>query len=199
MSALDSFKDILVYAFAGVAIILLLIVFVYAFAVLVDRISCLNASADVLTPYELEERRTATSLMKRANIAGILAEERVRVFRAFFEKRSMPYHKPKDDTTEQKATAEAGHDIEAPKDSTVKTRQPKSCSKDDAKGGSATKTANADGEEVEKTVSSEDGNDDPDDAADKTCPICLNEYGKTSLNSHRVLLLCIDDRCLSLT
>merc|ERR1711920_1163528 len=51
-------------------------------------------------PDEIEERRTATSLIRQAGLAGMLSYERNAVIRHFFETSSYPYTKTADDDVE---------------------------------------------------------------------------------------------------
>lgn len=82
------------FFFTGLGIIVGLIVVVYALTWVFDR--CSGDHNNMLTPEELEERRIASNLTKRAGLAGMLSSERSKVIRHFFEARSFAYTKKKD-------------------------------------------------------------------------------------------------------
>lgn len=154
---------ILTLIFSGAATILGLLILVFLLVLAFDKISFLNSSADMLTPDELEERRTASDLTRRAGLAGMLSSERIRVYRAFFEKQALPYLKTEDDHQKEE-------DAEA---QNARLSNEKLSSEDDTEDDksnveSADKRENESQEEENKKF-------------DRTCPICLNEYGKPQL------------------
>ena len=126
---------VFVLLFVGVFALSILIHLVF-YLVLKCDISASNA--DVSTPLNLERRRTAVDLPRRAGLAGILSSERIQVFRAFFEKRALTYRKTEDNYLKE-------DDVEAPSNE----RQ---------------------GEDERQ--------EEENKKLDRTCPICLNEYGK---------------------
>ena len=180
MSVSDTFKTALVYVFGGAFMLLVLVLFVYLLFVVVDRLSCLNSSTDVLTPHELEQRRSATSLMRRAGIAGLLTDERMRIFRHFFGERAISYQKmdgDDDDTKGINETASNGDDdIEAQKTiSQAEASETKSCADESDLKKKDEKPDNS-------TASTEENsNGDREEGPDNSCPICLNQYGRIDL------------------
>ena len=80
--------------FAGVAVILGMLLVVFTVYIVGKRRSSLSAD-------EMEQQRIASTVMRDAGLAGLLKEERVKIYRAFFEKRSFPYSKPDDAETTQ--------------------------------------------------------------------------------------------------
>lgn len=78
--------------FAGVAAIVATVLTVYLFTFLTDKISCFDDA--VLTEEEMEERRNATRVTKQSGLAGLLRDERNRIYCVFFERRSFPYLRP---------------------------------------------------------------------------------------------------------
>ena len=127
---------VFVLLFVGVFALSILIIYLVFYLVLKCDISASNA--DVSTPLNLERRRTAVDLPRRAGLAGILSSERIQVFRAFFEKRALTYRKTEDNYLKE-------DDVEAPSNE----RQ---------------------GEDERQ--------EEENKKLDRTCPICLNEYGK---------------------
>jgi hypothetical protein len=156
--------------FAGCAIILVLMVSVYLIAVALDKLMCFNASEFTLTPQEMEERRVATNLTRKAGLAGMLSSERSRVFHAFFEKSSIPYIKPRSEDDD-------GDDIEAQKKKEDSGTELKDSSKVACKGA---KAAKAQDDESESAVQNE-AEDGGENCEGKVCPICLMEYGTSLL------------------
>jgi hypothetical protein len=84
-------KFISMYFFSGLGVILGLVVCVFAITWIFDRFS--GSHDTMLTPEEIEERRLASDLTKRAGLAGMLAAERNKVIRHFFETKSYDYTK----------------------------------------------------------------------------------------------------------
>jgi hypothetical protein len=79
------------FFFAGLALILALVIVVYLVAWIYDRAS--GSAEALLTPAELEERRLASSLVRDAGLAGLLSHEINSVTRHFFEESSYLYAK----------------------------------------------------------------------------------------------------------
>jgi hypothetical protein len=177
MSALESFRDAIILFFSGIGILLSLVITVYAFTCMLDRISCLNSSADVLTPQELEERRIASSLTRRAGVAGILIDERLRIFRIFFEKRAMPYEKTKDTKNED-------DDIESQKKYAPETLNRKWGDGHEDIDSSDKGSTQRDGNGAQDTDTQDESSDSEEDA-NAVCPICLNEYGTFDFETHK--------------
>jgi hypothetical protein len=89
------------FFFAGLAVILALVIVVYLVAWIYDRAS--GSGEALLTPAELEERRVASSLVRDAGLAGLLSHEINRVTRHFFEESSYLYAKDPVDNDDVKA------------------------------------------------------------------------------------------------
>lgn len=159
--------------FAGAAIVFGVVIFVYAVATMFDRLSCFNTSSDMLTPQEHEERRVASDLTRRSGLAGMLSSERSRVFRAFFEKRALAYHK---------TNKGGGDDIEAQKKQTDKTSSTDENKSDVDNRKSGEEAAN---KQEGSSESKEEVDGQAHNTTDATCPICLNEYGTLLLRYKR--------------
>jgi hypothetical protein len=155
---------------AGCAIIFGLMVTVYLIASALDKFMCFNASEFTLTPQELEERRVASDLTRKAGLAGMLSSERSRVFRAFFEKSSIPYGKPSEEDDDD--------DIEAQKKKEDSGTELKDSSKMASKGGVKAAKAQED-ESSESAVENEAENGENSEGI--VCAICLTEYGTSLL------------------
>jgi hypothetical protein len=69
--------------FSGVPLFLCVVLVAYAMAYLADTISCFNASQYILTPEELEECRTASSVTRQSGLAGILSLKKFKSFDPF--------------------------------------------------------------------------------------------------------------------
>jgi hypothetical protein len=79
------------FFFAGLAVILALVIVVYLVAWIYDR--SFSTGEALLTTAELEERRVASSLVRDAGLAGLLSCEINKVTRHFFEESSYLYAK----------------------------------------------------------------------------------------------------------
>jgi hypothetical protein len=133
--------------FSGLGVIIGVVLVVYTLAYLADRFSC--ASSGALTAEEYEERQNASLLTIQSGLAGLLTDERNKIYRVFFDKQSFPYHKPPEEEME---------DLEA---------QTQKKNNGTAKEEPSNK--------VEDQVSDELSIDDADAPS---CSICLNEYRK---------------------
>lgn len=142
--------------FSGIAVIVATVLVVYVFTIMADRLTCFDAA--VLTEEELEERRNATPVTIQSGLAGLLKEERNRIYRSFFEKRSFPYHKVNND--HGKETNHGVVDLEV--QPTQNIEEQRTIERD-----VATK-------EFEDTIPV----DTTVEPCTPTCSICLNEYGK---------------------
>jgi hypothetical protein len=151
---------------AGIAVVLASVALVYITTLLFDKYASLcHGDAYVLTPEELTERQNASDLTKRAGLAGILQEERVRIFRHFFTQRALPYLPGEDDDNHNSNKTEnenVDSDLEAqksPPDETISSAAP-----------SASGESNDENDqELEDLCMMEHH--------EATCPICLSEYG----------------------
>jgi hypothetical protein len=158
---------------ASVAVFLCLVLLAYAVAYAADRISCFNVSQYILTPEELEERRTASSLTRQSGLAGILSSERIQIFRSFFEKRSYPYHKKKKVEDDDDDDIEAQKKDSDRKDEPIKTDTQSTGKDSDESAEKKPKDSGTANETKAEDQNSEDPNG--------TCAICLNEYGTSSI------------------
>jgi hypothetical protein len=166
-------KSAAILFFSGVASFLCLVLAAYAVAYAADTISCFNVSQYILTPEELEERRTASSLTRQSGLAGILSSERVQIFRTFFEKRSYPYHKKKKVEDDDDDDIEAQKKDSDRKDEPIKTDKQSTGKNLDETTEKKTKYSETANETKAEDQNSEDLNE--------TCAICLNEYGTSSI------------------
>mmetsp|Transcript_23959 Transcript_23959/g.42055 ORF Transcript_23959/g.42055 Transcript_23959/m.42055 type:complete len:261 (+) Transcript_23959:135-917(+) len=89
-------KNIFITLLAGIAVIIGVVVLVYLMSIVFDKYCCCLQRTEnyTLTPEELEERQRASNLTRRAGLAGILSDERSRIFRHFFTQRTLTYRKP---------------------------------------------------------------------------------------------------------
>ena len=127
--------------FAGVAVILGMLLVVYTVYIVGKRRSSLTAE-------EMEQQRIASTVMRDAGLAGLLKEERVKIYRAFVEARSFPYSKPDATETTPDDPETTPDDPETPQED-ISGKDAKACN-----------------------CETEDDSDAP------TCSICLNEYGR---------------------
>jgi len=144
--------------FAGVGVIIGVVLVVYAVSYLADRFSCMGEGA--LTEEEFEERQNASEFTIQSGLAGLLTNERNQIYRALFDKRSFPYHKAPTEDEKVTGKGEKAVDLEAQT--------------------TGTET------EKESSVDNHEDDDDNDDEASgelsvdnvnaPTCSICLNEY-----------------------
>ena len=140
-----------------------MVVTAYAISYVADRMSCFQSA--ILTEEELEARRNASDVTIKAGLAGLLSEERDRVFRTFFEAQSFPYHKGLERKVAKVDKARIV-DLEAQTEH----------GKDEAgyQVDSKIEKKNSDGKGDDKPAN----DDDPEDRNEPTCSICLNAYGK---------------------
>jgi len=144
MDEVDIVINAIVTFFGGFAVIIGIVALVYGVSVLADRLSCMNV--ETLTAEEIEQQRLASNVLRDVGLAGLLKEERVKIYRAFVEARSFPYSKP--DAAET-----------TPDDAETTPDDPETPQED--KSGKDAKACNCE---------TEDDSDAP------TCSICLNEY-----------------------
>lgn len=156
--------------FGGAATILGIVAAVFLVSLCADRLSCINVAT--LTAEELEARRLATSVTRKSGLAGLLVSERVRVYRAFFEKRAFPYFKAPEENEN-----ENDDDVEAQK-------KPKETDSEIPKGETDVQSLDDDDKSEEEAGENQEGgnenekNDDEGKENDApACSICLNEYG----------------------
>ncbi len=149
-----------------------MVVIAYALSYLADRMSCFQSA--ILTEEELEARRNASDVTIKAGLAGLLSEERERVFRTFFESQSFPYHKGLERTV---AKVDVARDV----DLEAQTEH----NKDEARNQVDSKIEKKNSEMGDDKRAN---NDDPldvvhaaetagEDRNEPTCSICLNAYG----------------------
>ena len=100
--------------FGGVGVIICVVALVWGIAYLTDRISLWRSGA--LTAQEYEERQSG--------LAGLLMDERSQIYRAFFDKRSFPYHKAAASKEEDRGT----DDLEAQTPEGITDKIGESCS-----------------------------------------------------------------------
>ena len=152
-----------------------MVVTAYAISYVADRMSCFQSA--ILTEEELEARRNASDVTIKAGLAGLLSEERERVFRTFFETQSFPYHKGLERTVAKVDKARIV-DLEAQTEH----------GKDEAgyQVDSKIEKKNSDGKGDDKPANDDDPLDvvqaaeeaAGEDRNEPTCSICLNAYGK---------------------
>ena len=151
-----------------------MVVTAYAISYVADRMSCFQSA--ILTEEELEARRNASDVTIKAGLAGLLSEERERVFRTFFESQSFPYHKGLERTVAKVDKARIV-DLEAQTEH----------DKDEAgyQVDSKIEKKNSDGKGDDKPANDDDPLDvvqaaeaAGEDRNEPTCSICLNAYGK---------------------
>jgi hypothetical protein len=171
---MDTVKSATIGFFSGVAVFLCLCLIAYAIAYAAKTTSCFNASRYILTPEELDERRTASSLIRQSGLAGILSSERIQIFRTFFEKRSYPYHKKKkvEDDDDDDIEAQTKKDSDR-KDEPIKTDTQSTGKDSDETAEKKTKYS----ETANETKAEDQNSEDPNGI----CAICLNDYGTSSL------------------
>jgi hypothetical protein len=167
---MDTVKSATIVFFSGVAVFLCLVLSAYAVTYAADTTCCFNVSHSILTPEELDERRTASSLTLQSGLAGILSSERIQIFRTFFEKRSYPYHKKKkvEDDDDDDIEAQTMKDSDR-KDEPIKTDTQSTGKDSDETAEKKTKYS----ETANETKAEDQNSEDPNG----TCAICLNEYG----------------------
>ena len=158
--------------FSGFAVIAGTIALVYCIAVVFDKLSCFNSSGYVLTPEEIEERRTASDLTRRAGLAGILSSERTRVFRHYFEKHAIGYKDPVKEK-EKGDDYEDDDDVEAQKNASVVEVE----SIPTEQTITEIEAIPCDGNIAENTKKERDEGVEMEEEDGRTCSICLTEYG----------------------
>ena len=185
---LERVKDTVIICLAGLAILLLIVLSSYLFTVALDRWCCCFMNSMAMTQEEIDERRRASPLVRRAGLAGILRDESTKTLKQFFGKLAYAYQKEKGEGEDET--------IKGKKKAAKQTKSIENV-------GNAPKSEEGDGENASKpkkdeTDSSEPKNfaqvkDEPNDNGeeedkelqeliemehtDGTCPICLNEYG----------------------
>lgn len=142
------------------------VVAVYLFTFLADKISCCNTA--VLTEEEMEERRNATRVTKQSGLAGLLKEERNKIYHFFFESRSFPYLRPPE-TPPLVNTSISSINDDTPTDMDH-SRESNERELDEKKHATTVKEA------------------DMEDGQAPTCSICLCEYGKLCRNNELLVL-----------
>lgn len=151
--------------FAGLGTIVALVLLVYSIAYVYDR--CAGSYDNMLTPQELEERRIASTIIRRAGLGGILKEERNRAIRHFFDKTSYKYQKIETDE----------NDVEAQKNDEPKIDDTENETNDTKESDKENDEIQDDSKENTKEGVLEEGNEESlDEVAEGTCPICLTEY-----------------------
>jgi hypothetical protein len=180
---LERVKDSIIIFLSGMAIFLGIMLSTYLIAVALDRWCYCFMSPMAMEQEEIDERRRASPLVKRAGLAGMLISERTKTLQQFFGKLAYAYQKEKvegeDETSkEKKKTAKKMKSIES-----VETEG-------DVENGFESKKEVTDSSEPKKSaVIKDEANDDGAEEdkelqelvemehTDGTCPICLNEYG----------------------
>jgi hypothetical protein len=171
---MPAFVNALITVVAGSAATVAMVVIAYYVSYVADRMSCFQSA--LLTEEELEARRNASDVTIKAGLAGLLSDERERVFRTFFETQSFPYHKGLETTVAKVDKVIKIVDLEA------QTEHDK-----DGDGNQANST-------IDRQISDMGDdtpaiNDDPlnvvqdaetagEDRNEPTCSICLNAYGE---------------------
>ena len=111
----ERFKDVAIYFLAGLAMMIGCVLLVYLIAISYDKFLCCcrrNQPNYILTPEELTERQNATSITRRAKLAGILPHEKIQILRHFFSQRATKYivseeqHQQRMERNEQKKKQE---------------------------------------------------------------------------------------------
>ena len=150
---------VLITIATGIAVVLGLVILVYLLTIVFDKYCCFFCRSEiyVLTPEELVERQHASDLTRRSGLAGILPEERVRVYRHFFSKRALVYA-PGGETTEN----DVG-DIEAQGSSSEKDVADADHHRD-----TPLQPQQSEDRELEDLCMMEHN--------EEQCPICLSEY-----------------------
>jgi cell division protein FtsW (lipid II flippase) len=168
---------------AVVAVVLACVALVYFLTVLFDKYSrfcCPGNDTLVLTPEELIERQSASQLIKRAGLAGILPNERVLIFRHFLEQRAVVYtvlvpEKDQNESTDPLQTSKAA---KKNANDTVKSQQQQQQQvKVVSVKPSATTSAASNDKTLVESNEQEFENLCGAEHDEVTCPICLSEYG----------------------
>ena len=186
---LERVKDTVIIFLSGLAIFLLILFSTYVVAIALDRWCCCFMSSMVLTQEEIDERRRASPLVKRAGLAGMLRGESTKTLKQFFGRLAYDYQKEKvegeDETSteEKKKAAKQKKSIEnvetAPKseegdvENTLEPKKDESDSSEPKKSAEVKDEPNDNGEEENKELQELVEMEH----TDGTCPICLNEYG----------------------
>lgn len=151
---------------------------VYIMTILFDKFTrlCRGDDVYVLTPEELVERQQASNLTKRAGLAGILPEERVRIFQRFFTERALPY-KPGEERGEE--SSQQQDDLQ-----TDTATAPNTSNMDDIESQQKQPKEEENNAALDPNNKSTDDDQELEDLCmtehnDSTCPICLSEYGKS--------------------
>jgi hypothetical protein len=145
--------NILITILTGLAVVIGLVALVYMLTIVFDKYCCCFQRGEiyVLTAEELMERQHASDLTKRSGLAGILPEERVRIYIHFFSQRALTYV-PDGDREKEKGNIESLEVINSKTDSNA--TGPQSQPPED--------------HELEDLCMMEH--------REEQCPICLSEY-----------------------
>jgi hypothetical protein len=185
MASLGDVKDVIVIILSGMAMFLGIMLGTYAIAIALDKWCFCFMHPMATTEEEMDERRRASPLVKRAGLAGMLRGERTKTLRQFFGKLAYAYQKEivegEDETSkEKKKAAKQKKSIEnvetAPKSEEGDIENGLDSKKDETeprKSSEIKEEANDNGEEEDKELQELAEMEH----TDGTCPICLNEYG----------------------
>lgn len=184
---LERVKDSIIIFLSGMAIFLGIMLSTYLIAVALDRWCYCFMSPMAMEQEEIDERRRASPLVKRAGLAGMLISERTKTLQQFFGKLAYAYQKEivegEDETSKEKKKAAKSVET-APK-----SDEPKSDEGDVENGFESKKEVTDSSEPKKSAVIKDEANDDGAEEdkelqelvemehTDGTCPICLNEYG----------------------
>eukprot|EP00934_Nitzschia_sp_Nitz4_P007941 Nitzschia sp. Nitz4//scaffold25_size161228//60904//61856//NITZ4_002425-RA/size161228-augustus-gene-0.127-mRNA-1//-1//CDS//3329544571//7931//frame0 len=184
-SSLQKLVGIIVAPVAIFGVVML----VYAIAYLVDRIQ--YDTSEALTMDEFTQRLMTTGIIREAGLAGLLAPERIRVYRHFFEHKAFAYEKPVEIPDQEEATkVEAKHAVDVPspevgeKEVQMDAEEVEVSKNDET--SETTETVNADAaEETEQDADFKSGKDTEDAKQESkegaaggapSCSICLIDY-----------------------
>ena len=182
---LERVKDTVIIFLSGLAILLLILLWTYCFAIAIDR--CCSSSMS-MTQEEIDERRRASPLVKRAGLAGMLPGESTKTLKQFFGRLAYEYQKEKgegeDETTKAQIKAAKKKKSIDDVDAALKSEE------GDVENALEVKRDETDSSEPNKSAEVKDelnDNEEEEDTelqelvemenTDGTCPICLNEYG----------------------
>lgn len=189
-NTLNRVKDIVVILLAGAATVLAMVLFTYLISIFMDR--CVHTQYS-LTEDELEERKNASVLIRKAGLAGMTKEERIVTLQQFFSNRAYSYRTNEADSSTTANESKKGESMKSPETNNDTAgvdslRDVTTHTKDGADmefQNVATNRSDLHCETVcqsmtvkvkDSTVADLELQDSPDHS-EGVCSICLNEYG----------------------
>ena len=191
------FKQIVIYFFAGTGMLIGIVLLVFLITKLYDKLCSYCTTNYALTPEELQERQNATSITKKAGLAGILPDEKNRTVRHFFTKRSFKYVVSEEQKQKRAEAAAAKEQQRKTKEEEEERGKAINVEKE-SPGGDSGATAQSStpttpkesknqteteaGTGIASAQENENGDTELQDLCmmeheEGTCPICLQEYG----------------------